>query len=201
MPVLDRKTVSVDNDDEHHKKLMNWQGKNNPNDDTSQVFISIPIGSTVAVQWEDGEPWTHGTIVGMGNHNHHSRSYKIQVTTTGRIITCNRQHIKPIPITAEDYMCYKARKHTKTDPLDAFLDHIPKNPHSYSNKAISNKRDDNQNTHGEHGVRNKSKGSKQEQIEEMSDSTRMDNDNINEGDNLFKTRYRRIVRKPDRLMY
>ena len=94
------------------------------NNDTSQVFASIPIGSTVAVQWEDGGSWTHGTIVGMGDHNHHSRSYKIQVTTTGRIITCNRQHIKPTPITAEDYMCYQARKHTKTDPLDAILDHI-----------------------------------------------------------------------------
>ena len=34
--------------------------QNNPNNDTSQVIASIPIGSTVAVQWGDGGPWTHG---------------------------------------------------------------------------------------------------------------------------------------------
>ena len=60
MPVIDRKPVSADNDDKHHKKLMHRQGKSDPNDDTSQVFVSMPIGSTVAVQWEDGgpmDPW------------------------------------------------------------------------------------------------------------------------------------------------
>ena len=76
MPVIDIKPISVDNDDEHHKKLTYRQGKNDPNNDTSQVFVSIPIGSTVGVQWEDGGPWTHGTIVGRGDHNHYNRSYK-----------------------------------------------------------------------------------------------------------------------------
>ena len=32
------------------------------------------IGSTVVVQWEDGGPWTHSTVVGRGNHNHNSRA-------------------------------------------------------------------------------------------------------------------------------
>ena len=112
MPVVDRKPVSIDNDDEHHKKLMHRQGKNDTNNDASQVFVSIPIRKTVAVQWEDGGLWTYGTIVVKGNHNHYNWSYKIQVITTGRIIICNRQHIKPTSITAEDYMCYQARKHT-----------------------------------------------------------------------------------------
>ena len=123
MSVLDRKPVSADNDDKHHNKLMHRQGKNNPNNDISQVFVSIPTGSTV-VQWEDRGPWTHCTVVGTGNHNHHSRSHQIQVTTTGRIITCKKQYIRPTPITTEDYMCYQARKHTTTDSLDAILDHI-----------------------------------------------------------------------------
>ena len=39
---------------------------------------------------------------------------------------CNRQHIKPTPITAEDYIHYQANKHVKTDPLDAILAHIQK---------------------------------------------------------------------------
>ena len=121
------------------------------------------MGSTVAVQQEDGGLWSHGTIVGKGNHNHHNRSYKIQLTTTGIIITCNRQHIKPTPITIEDYMCYQAKKHTKIDPLDAILDHMWKNPHTYLDKDISNERDGNQNSNGEHGVRNNLQGSRQKQ--------------------------------------
>ena len=201
MPVIDRKPVSVDNDDEHHKKVMHRQGRNDPNNDTSHVFVSIPIGSTAAVQWGDGGPWTHGTIFGICDHNHRNRWYKIKVTTTGRIITCYRQHIKPTPITAEDYMHYQARKHTKTDPLDAILDHIWKNPHKYSKKAVSNERDDNQNTHGEHEVRNNLQGSRQKQTAEICSSARLVNENINEGENIVKTRYRRIVRMPDRLMY
>ena len=60
-----------------------------------------------------------------------------------------------------------------------FLTTFEENPHSYSNKDISNKRDDTQITHGEHRVRYNSQGSRQKQIEEISDNTRVDNDNIN----------------------
>ena len=56
MPVIDRKLVSIANDDGHHIKLSHRQGKNHVNNDVSQVFASIPIGSTAAVQWEDGRP-------------------------------------------------------------------------------------------------------------------------------------------------
>ena len=88
----------------------------------------------------------HGPMVQLfrkGDHNHHNRSYKIQVTNTGRKIMCNSQHITPTPITAEDYMHYQTSKHIKTDPLDAILYHIQRNPHTYTDKAISNGRDDN----------------------------------------------------------
>ena len=64
-----------------------------------------------------------------------------------------------------------------------------------------NKKDDNQNTHGEHGLGNKSQGSRHEQIEEISDSARVDKDYIHEAENIVKTRYGRIVRKPGRLTY
>ena len=49
MPVIDRKPLSVDNDDEHHKKPIHRQGKNDTNNDASQAFVSFPTGSTVAV--------------------------------------------------------------------------------------------------------------------------------------------------------
>ena len=104
-------------------------------------------------------------------------------------------------MTAEDYMHYQARKHTKTDPLNAILYYIQKNPHTYLDKAISKERADNQNTHGEHEGRSNLQGSRQKQTEEICSTTRVVNENINEGENIVKTRYGRIVRKPDRLMY
>ena len=112
MPVIDRKPIGRDNDSEHHRKLVHRQHKNDINNDASPVFASIPIGSTVAVQQEDGRPWTHGTIVGKGDYNHHNWSYTIQITTTGRRITHNRQHVRLTPITADDYIQYQATKQT-----------------------------------------------------------------------------------------
>ena len=44
MPVIDRKPVIADNVDKHHTKLVHRQGKNDTNNDASQVFASIPIG-------------------------------------------------------------------------------------------------------------------------------------------------------------
>ena len=88
MPVLDCKPIRQDCDDDHHNKLVDRQQKND--NDASPVLACIPIGSTVAAQWEDGRPWTHGTIVGTGKQNHHDRSYTIQLTTNGRHITSNR---------------------------------------------------------------------------------------------------------------
>ena len=85
MPVLDHKPIGQDCDDNHHSKLVDRQGKND--NDTSPVFSNIPIGSAVAVQCEDSGPWTHGTVVDTGNHNHHDRSYIIQLTKNGRHIS------------------------------------------------------------------------------------------------------------------
>ena len=71
MPVINRPPVGKDNDVEHHKAIINRQTKNDK--DTSKFFF-IPIGSAVEVQWEDGRPWTHGTIGRKGDQNHHDRS-------------------------------------------------------------------------------------------------------------------------------
>ena len=68
MPILDLKPIGDDCDDDR-------QHKNNK--DASPVFASIPIGSAVVVQQEDGRLWTHGMIVGMGDHSHHDRVYII----------------------------------------------------------------------------------------------------------------------------
>ena len=84
-------------------------------------ILYLTIGSTLVVQWEDGRVWTHGTIEGKGNHNHHDRSYCIHITKTGRLVTWNRQHIKPTQISAEQYLHGQLYEHTKTDALENIL--------------------------------------------------------------------------------
>ena len=49
--------------------------------------------------------------------------------------------------------------------------------------------------------KNNSQGSRQEHIQKISNGARIDNDDIQKGENIVKTRYGRTVRKPDRLMY
>ena len=88
MSVLDCKPIRQDQGDDHYSKLMDRQHKND--NDTPPVFPYIPTGSALVVQQEDGRPWTHGTVVGSGNYNHHGRSHIIQLTTNERCITQNR---------------------------------------------------------------------------------------------------------------
>ena len=49
MPVMDRKLINIDNDDEHHKNLTHRQDKN----DASKMFMSVHKGSPVVVQRKD----------------------------------------------------------------------------------------------------------------------------------------------------
>ena len=126
--------------------------------------MSIPTGSTVAVQWEDEGPWTHGTEVDKGDHNHHNRSYKIHVTKTGRMTTHSRKHIRPTPITEE------------MESQAAVLWQIHKN-RQLIHKTVNKKR------------------------KEKDTNGISQNKNTNEGERIIRTRYGRIVKKPDRLMY
>ena len=127
MPVMDRLPVNTDNDDEHHKAVVNRQCRNEQGKDTSKNFVSLTVGSTVMVQWEDRGPWTHGTIEVKDNDNHHDRSYKICITKTGKIITNNRWHIRPTPISAEQYFHNQLVQHP---PPPAITDTTNERPHS-----------------------------------------------------------------------
>ena len=60
------------------------QGRRKITNDNATTLSHIPLGSTVVVQREDGRLWTHGIVVNTGNHNHHDRSYIVQLTTTGK---------------------------------------------------------------------------------------------------------------------
>ena len=65
-------------------------------------------------------------IEGKGNLNHHDRSYHIHIRKTGRLVTQNRQHIKPTQIPAEHYLHEQLQEHTKTDLLEKILTQLEK---------------------------------------------------------------------------
>ena len=81
-------------------------------------------------------------------------------------------------------MHYPGSKHTKTDLLDAILDQIWRNPHTYTDKAISNERDDNKNIHDEQEARNNVQSSREKQRKYVL-IQRVVNEHINEGKTLF----------------
>ena len=104
MPIINRIPISTDNDDEHHKPLVESQTKTDRKHDPARNYSILPIMSTVAVKREDGNRWTQGTIVGKGDHNHHDQFYIIGVTKTGKTITRNSEHMKTRTITAVQYL-------------------------------------------------------------------------------------------------
>ena len=77
MPIINRSLIDLNNDADHYKVLIKRQTKHYKNHDTSRIYASIPIGSTVAVQREDGGQWTHGPVESKGDHNHNGWSYTI----------------------------------------------------------------------------------------------------------------------------
>ena len=69
MPIINRLLIGFDNDEEHHTALIYRKSKKNTGKHTSKNLVYLPIGSTLAVQSEDGGLWTHVTIETKGNHN------------------------------------------------------------------------------------------------------------------------------------
>ena len=102
MPVINWKPIGQDCDDDHHTKLVEWQRKND-------WYITSIFKYSHMVSCSCSSPWTHGTVVGKGNHNHHDRSYVIQLTNNGRCISRNRWHIKPTTVTADAYLQHQSK--------------------------------------------------------------------------------------------
>ena len=209
MPVLDQKPIGKDYDNEHHSRLLERQHKNN--NVASPIFTPIPTGSAVVVQWEDGRPWTHGTVVNIGDHNHHNHAYIIQLTTNGRRITCNWQHIKPTLVAVETYLQYQTTKHsnTQTDPLEHILKCISNNSMVYANMQTNNSNIHNAQCHQQ--TKNTQQGRGEDNSQQSSKvinkthrqktlNTPEDNGIVQQNSEV-KTRYVWTVKKPDRLSY
>ena len=191
MPIIDRSLINTDNDDEYHIALVNRQYRNEQGIDTSKNFVSLPIGSTVVVQWKDGGLWTHGSIQDKGNQNHHDRSYKICITKTGKIITHNRWHIKPTPISAEHYLHGQLSKHAKTDPLNTILGHLEKHPPPSTVADTTNERPHYHYTSNVWTAPDSVQRQMEEKATNITQKSKDNNDNNKED----------VMRKPDRLTY
>ena len=77
VPIINRIPINSDNDEDHYEALVRRQTRNNKNYDAARNYDLFSLGSTVAVQQEDGGPVTHGTIVAIGSHHHSKRSYTV----------------------------------------------------------------------------------------------------------------------------
>ena len=56
MSIISRALVGRDNNEEHYQVLIIRQTKDDKNQGTLRNYVSIHIGSTVVVKWEDGGP-------------------------------------------------------------------------------------------------------------------------------------------------
>ena len=199
MPVVDCKPIRQDCDDDHHSKLVDRQGKND--NDTSPVFSNIPIGSALAVQHEDSRPWTHGTVVNMGDHSHHDKSYIIQLIKSGRCISRNRWYIKPTTVTADMYLQHQSNKQssTETDPLTKILNNIKRNSAIYATRQARSI-----NSTCEQYNEQTTNKSVQEEANIEQDNKKADSSQERgsvEENKVNRTRSGCIVRKPARLTY
>ena len=52
------------------------------------------MGSAVGVQREDSGPWMLGRITEHSDNDHNGRSYRTQITMTGRVTTRTARQIK-----------------------------------------------------------------------------------------------------------
>ena len=75
LPRISREPININKDNgqneapkTHHDKYIN-------NNDTQKDSFSSPVGLTVAIQHEDGEPWMHKVIEKVNNSDHNVRSH------------------------------------------------------------------------------------------------------------------------------
>ena len=85
------------------------------NIDTFKEFSDKPVGSTVAIQCEDSGPWTHGTLMSHGDHNHNNRPYKVQLTKTSHVIVRNSTYVKTTTTRAHQYLQEQEKKSMQSD--------------------------------------------------------------------------------------
>ena len=139
-------------------------------------------------------------VVNTGNHNHHERSYIMQLTTTGKQITRNRCHTKPTSITTYSYIQHHTNRHhiRTTDPLQEILDNINKNPELFSNKHVQSTLLTDKNYTWADNVGNQTSNLNKIGVNR---GTNMDHNSKQQDNSVQRTRSGHVSKKPDHLMY
>ena len=91
---INRLLMMYDYDEENHNLSKLRQNKLTKYNDTLKDPISLCVGSTVAMQREDGGPRTHGTITEHSNKDHDGWSYKMHITKTWQTVTRTTRNSK-----------------------------------------------------------------------------------------------------------
>ena len=126
---------------------------------------------------------------------------KYASSKTGRIITHNRWHIKPTPISAEHYLCSQLNKHTKTDPIHTILGHLDKHPPPSTIADTTTERTHNHCTANDWTAPGNAQNDNKNQTEKKHTNVKAKNKDSNNKEDVISTRYGWIGRKPDRLNY
>ena len=71
VPKNNLEPINLNVDDKNCEALKAWQDRYLNSNDTHKDSIYFPIGFTVAVNWEDGEPWPH-VVIAQGNNTDHN---------------------------------------------------------------------------------------------------------------------------------
>ena len=137
----------------------------------------------------------------MGDHGpRHGTPLSIKVATT--TITdhikyaSSKQERYPTPISAEHYLWKQLFQHTKTDPLNNILDHLKKYPPTPNIANTTSKEPNNNSTVHEHTAP-KSIQNNNEKVQEEINTNKAENSQYsNDGENVIRTRYGRVVKKP-----
>ena len=131
------------------------------------------------------------------------------MTKTGKMVTCNRQHMKPATISAEHYLWDQLCKHTKSDLLDNILAQLEKQPFACNIISNTDNGQNRSNTKHNHTIGHEIQDNHQKMGEENSKQKTNKNESPVNGhsskkDNkcgsVIRTRYRRIIKEPDRLI-
>ena len=111
-----RVIINTDYNEDIYDVLKTKQNRAVKNKGTPRKPHISPTGSTLVVlRWWTVDPLNCSH---EKQHNNLARSYKIEMMTTGCIITITRRHVKAAPTTAEEYLRDQSSNNAKPDILD-----------------------------------------------------------------------------------
>ena len=89
---INREPINLNADDEYYNALKICQDKSLRTVILTYSF-SFPLRSTLAVKYEDGDPWMNSNVEEMNGTDNQGQSYIIRLMKTGRQIMCNVTNI------------------------------------------------------------------------------------------------------------